>query len=44
MFLASDKADALAGRHIESTDSPEELMKSVGEIVQKDLYTLRRHT
>ena len=44
MFLASGKADSLAGRHIESTDSPEELMKRVDEIVQKDLYTLRRHT
>ena len=44
MFLASGKADALAGRHVESTDSPNELMKRVDEIVQEDLYTLRRRT
>ena len=44
MFLASGKADALTGRHINSTDSLEELIGRADEIVQEDLYTLRRPT
>jgi NAD(P)-dependent dehydrogenase (short-subunit alcohol dehydrogenase family) len=44
MFLLSGQADSLTGRHISHTDSIDELLRRTHEIVQHDLYTLRRHT
>ena len=44
MFLASGKADALTGRHMNRSDSPNELLQRTDEIIRDDLFTLRRHT
>ena len=44
MFLASGEADALAGRHVNRSDSPNELLQRTDVIIRDDLYTLRRHT
>jgi NAD(P)-dependent dehydrogenase (short-subunit alcohol dehydrogenase family) len=42
LFLLSGQADALTGRHISIDDSIDDLQRRSVEIVQNDLYTLRR--
>jgi NAD(P)-dependent dehydrogenase (short-subunit alcohol dehydrogenase family) len=42
MSLVSGQADALTGRHIDATDSIDDLQRRIDEIVQNDLYILRR--
>jgi NAD(P)-dependent dehydrogenase (short-subunit alcohol dehydrogenase family) len=44
MFLLSGQADSLTGRHISRSDSIDELLRRTDEIVEHDLYTLRRRT
>lgn len=44
MFLLSGQVDDLTGRHISHSDVIDELLRRIDEIVQHDLYTLRRHT
>lgn len=41
MFLVSGQADHLAGRHISSTDSIDDLLRRKEEILRDDLYTIR---
>ena len=42
--LASGEADSLSGRVIEVADDLEELILRSGEIVEQDLFSLRRRT
>ena len=41
MALVSGQADRLTGRHISIDDSIDDLVRRTGEILEKDLYTLR---
>jgi NAD(P)-dependent dehydrogenase (short-subunit alcohol dehydrogenase family) len=41
LFLLSGQADALTGRHLRFSLSPDELIRRTDEIVRDDLYTLR---
>ena len=38
MFLASGEADALTERHMNRSDSPNELLKRTDEIIRDDLF------
>ena len=41
MALATGQADALAGRHISDTDTPDQLLQQVEQIRQQELHVLR---
>jgi hypothetical protein len=44
MFVASGRADTLAGRHIHRKDSIDEIEQNVDRILAENLYVLGRNT